>query len=982
MIESSPNNKKIDRIYDQKSNEKDSKIKLIKDSKKEKKGKIKKKSKKKKKGIKKLDEIEIKEGKVTKFSLGQIKYAEMHKQATKPLRHLQDLTEQEVKKFSCPCCGLPSQITGKLEPYELCDNPDDFSNCGQGVVLYYSYIKFVVFATLVATIGISGLNIYYAYKYTYELRKVCNNYYHEEVVVKKNLAYIDECKLYFTEADKDSEYYALIDSFFFQFSLPNVKDYRRLYKKLNPGISNEFEETIMNLSLTNFLSLIIIFVANLLYIYFLFNKSNAADYLVFTVSDYSIFLTNLYDIYGKFSNNLEYVRKKEKEYKDKKKQLDSIYSDKLGFEPNDKMSQLELFKNFLHEKIFKKKSKGKVIQDYGLDRIDICYRLGNMVELQKQSDEIDEKIQKIEFDPYMVEKNKEKLLEGDNRNFYSNFLNIPCSCCEKKESLNDIKKQKEKIENKMNELIKASKEKTSEYFGGAAFITFNTIKQQEDYLDKLPKNFFAYLISFFKNLFYIFCSCCTKKDLLNYYKRHITFEAAPEPEDVIFENLETKPVWRIINTFIVYFVSIIICGVSFVAIIFLNKLQREIDKNKENKTTHTVLLYVVSFGITGVTSVIDFVLEIVLEKLTKWEKQTTWTNFYLSYSLKLTLFSFLNSAVLPVVSELFFNKSNGYEFLINNMLMKFLVNSFVTTIMWTVNVGCILKIIRQSIIEKKTKITYNQKELNEIYELSPMNVAAKYSYIGKTLLMSFFYVPIFPLGLGISLLGFILGYWLEKYNFANMYKKPEMLNRQIVEFYSNYFVLIFFVYGIGDYIFLHDAYDKRAWSLVNIIVFGVLIIFPYHQLLSIDFLNFEESQIYEKEYKDKYVDFFNDYERANPMTKKEGEIIYLEQLEKKHKLNKKEVERRKKKIKEENPIKFYNNQIINKNVQGLNDFLNNDIGGGINDFIIMKEETEKISGGDIDDLTLNKSKDNESNNQHNSKLLMNEKSTSKHIFSK
>ena len=90
------------------------------------------------------------------------------------------------------------------------------------------------------------------------------------------------------------------------------------------------------------------------------------------------------------------------------------------------------------------------------------------------------------------------------------------------------------------------------------------------------------------------------------------------------------------------------------------------------------MLYVISFGITGVTSVIDIILEIVLEKLTKWEKQTTWTNFYLSYSLKLTLFSFLNSAVIPIVCELVINKSNGYQFLINNMLMKFLVNDFVT----------------------------------------------------------------------------------------------------------------------------------------------------------------------------------------------------------------------------------------------------------------------------------------------------------------
>ena len=421
---------------------------------------------------------------------------------------------------------------------------------------------------------------------------------------------------------------------------------------------------------------------------------------------------------------------------------------------------------------------------------------------------------------------------------------------------------------------------------------------------------------------------------------------------------------------------------SFVAIIYLNKLQKKIDNDKENKTTHTLLLYVISFGITGVTSVIDIILEIVLEKLTKWERQTTWTNFYLSYSLKLTLFSFLNSAVIPIVCELVINKSNGYQFLINNMLMKFLVNAFVTTIMWTVNVGCVLKLFRQCLIERKDKINYNQKELNKIYELPPMNVAAKYSYIGKTLLMSFLYVPIFPLGLGISLLGFILGYWLEKYNFANMYKKPEMLNRQIVEFYSNYFVLIFFVYGIGDYIFLHDVYEKKTWSLVNIIVFGVSIILPYHQLLSIDFLKFDESQIHEEEYSEKYVDFLNDYERANPMTKKEGEIRYLEQLEKKHKINRKEAEERKKKIKEENPLQYYRNQINNKNVKGVHDSIFHE-NKGINDYIIspmaIEENEIKHNKGNL----LENDFDNNlvDNTGLNSNIYLNQRHNNQNIFS-
>ena len=1007
MIQSYQSKKKLDKINETKSNDNESDSKMVdketketkieKKSKKDKKTKKSKKtkkksSKKKKKGLKKLDEIEVKEERRTKFSLGEIKYAQMHKQATKPLRQLQELTDEELKNNICPCCGLTSLVEGKLEPYKMCDNPDDFSNCGQGVALYYSFIKFVIVVLFIASIEISGLNSYYAYKCTNELRKVCNNYYHNELRINKK--YANECKLYFTEADEDDpEYYALVDSFFFQFSLPNMKDYRELFKKLNPQKSKEFEDTIINLSLTNFLCLVIIFIINLIYIYFLFNKSNAADYLVFTVSDYAIFLSNLYDIYGKFTTNLEYIRNKEKEAKENKKTFDKkIYINKLGFEPDDKMTQIELFKHFLNEKIFKVKIKGK-IKDYGINRIDLCYKLGEMVEFQKNLDELEEKIQRIEFDPDMTEKNKEKLLEGNERNFYSNTLGIPCSCCEKAESLVDIKKQKDKIETDMNELIRATKENTSEHFGGAAFITFNTIKQQEEYLSTLPSNFFDYIINFFKNLSYLFCCCCQKEDTtLKQYKRHIIFEAAPEPEDVIFENLETRQSKRIINTFIVYLLSIVICCVSFVAIIFLNKLQEKVNEDKENKANHTLILYLISFGITGVTSAIDIVLEIVLEKLTKWEKQPTWTNFYLSYSLKLTLFSFLNSAVLPIVSEFFFNTSDGYGFLISNMLMKFLVNSFVTTIMWTINVGCILKLVKQWLIGKKEKIHYNQKELNEIYELSPMNVAAKYSYIVKTLLMSFLYVPIFPLGLGISLLGFILGYWLEKYNFANMYKKPEMLNRQIVEFYSNYFVIIFFVYGIGDYVFLHDVYDKQTWPLINIIIFGILIILPYNQLLSIDFLKFDESQIHEEEYDKKYVDFLNDYERANPMTKKEGEMRYLEQLEKRHRINKQEAEKRKKQINEQNVLKNYRNKLNNITTKIIKQALideemNNDYVISPINKIVQEKKISNINLDLIKNLNLvdNEPNDNTNNNvssfQQNSNVLMNQGAAGKNIFS-
>ena len=299
----------------------------------------------------------------------------------------------------------------------------------------------------------------------------------------------------------------------------------------------------------------------------------------------------------------------------------------------------------------------------------------------------------------------------------------------------------------------------------------------------------------------------------------------------------------------------------------------------------------------------------------------------------MTLFSFLNSAVIPIVCELVINKSNGYQFLINNMLMKFLVNAFVTTIMWTVNVGCVLKLFRQCLIERKDKINYNQKELNELYELQSINIAAKYSYLVKTVLMSFFFASIFPLGFFISLIGLIFAYWLEKYNFSKMYKKPEKLDKQIAEYYITYFFIIFYAFGLGSFHFLigvmgyFDLIFHDIWITTILIFSNILLFIPFHLWLKKDFLKLKESDMHKKTYDDMYLYFVNDYERANPMTSIEGEMRYLDKLEGKYKINKKEKDKRMKKIKEENQIKFYlQKQRLSRilNIKELNDLLNLD----------------------------------------------------------
>ena len=284
---------------------------------------------------------------------------------------------------------------------------------------------------------------------------------------------------------------------------------------------------------------------------------------------------------------------------------------------------------------------------------------------------------------------------------------------------------------------------------------------------------------------------------------------------------------------------------------------------------------------------------------------------------------------MPLLGEIY-HPSNGHKTLINNMLMMFIINSIYTPIRWTLDLSYFKKKIQIWWLERKKEPDEEhgrtQKELNDLYELPPMNIAIKYSYVVKTLLMAFLYIAIFPLGIIISFLGFCLAYLLEKFNFCKMYKKPEMLGSKICKFYINYFVIILFVYTIGDLFLMRNTFDTNIWTWINLITFGTLIFIPYSKLITIDYLKVNKYDIFRKEYKD-CIDTIQDYERVNPINQKEGKINYLKKLKSKEIISENEYQNYLKDIYNINFMQIYyknknredlkknNNEIENVNVK-------------------------------------------------------------------
>ena len=852
--------------------------------------------------------------------LGRIEYAKQHSSANRPLNKLEEFGSDQV---FCKCCGLPCITKGVIEPFKMCDNTDKYSVLGQAISLYFSFYKFTIFILFILLCALILPSFYMIQFYYFSLSDICNKDFNNSINFYKCESFITD-KEYLKKNNRENS-----DIFFSQFNAANLITYIELYDILMnnnsfPAQNNESPhnnyniQKIKKLSVNNsfvyFIVLISLFIINLIYIVFQNNKILEYNFQLISPSDYAVIMTNMFQVYKSF-------RKMKYTY------LNSVrvsslknYWRKLGF------SEKEIINNNITEDMeFGAFIKNLINQNekYNIQLVNICYKLDKFKELEDKINYYKKELFKIDNNPRQIRRNKFFNLSGNKRHYFKStfpgikYFNLKSHCCEKKIPLIEIIRKKKLKENQLNNLLESSKNIKKENFANVAVISFNSIDEQEKFLSKYSKNLFSTFLSNLKFFIYYLCLCLLSKEFkskLEKENRELV-SMAPEPDDIIFENLEITKRKRFLFILGSTSISFIVIVVSFNIVVILTLAQKKIDNLPFG--AQKISRFIMSLGMTGVISLVNVIFQGMLEKLTKLERHMSITDHTLSFSVKLTLFTFANSAIVPLISIVKIGDDPNYELLINNIFMIFLVNSFVSPVMWTFNVGFCLKKWKIWNLENKQNANMrhnmSQKELNELYEYADIDLAYKYSYISKTLLMTFFYLPLFPFGIVFSICGLILGFYLEKFNIGHTYKRPEMLNEAICKFYVNYYEINFLMLAVGDFIFLKDNYNINYWQYITLIFFLLSLIIPYGQYLSFNLIGISQSQIINENYNDAYFTFYIDYERMNPFTRKIGTINYLIRLKEKDYISEEEFQNMKKQIESLNFMQIISLAKKNKN---------------------------------------------------------------------
>lgn len=471
-------------------------------------------------------------------------------------------------------------------------------------------------------------------------------------------------------------------------------------------------------------------------------------------------------------------------------------------------------------------------------------------------------------------KNKRKILQQMIRN-----KSTKISSCFQTYYKADIISNLKKLDNEMQDLIDKINDNSmnDEFVTDCCFLIFKDTLEYEAFQNQFPKTFISYLWNLFKyTISIIFCRCFFRPGDRRKYKEQIlyTCEIAPEPTDVIWENMQYSNLNRFFRKIIIYFLAILVLFGSFWALFYISKSQKNLSEDS------AAVKYIVSILFSLSITIINVILNIVLEILTKQEKNRSYSSYYLSYSLKLMTAWFVNTAILPVIVTYFGNEWSNKDVLIQNSFIFFLTNAFVSPILYFFDMSYYMKLIKRYLLKKKyiknkEPMEHTQGELNQIFENPDMNLALKYAYLGKTIFMTVFYIPLLPVGILISFCGLLLFYIIEKYNTTKFYKKPPSIQAEISLIYLKLFKLVIFLNAIGVYVFQSNMYENYFnFDLLSIIMFGVLVLIPLSEIFIRDFIQVSTNDKYEEE----YFNFTTNYDTQNPMTKRNALVKILNKL--------------------------------------------------------------------------------------------------------
>ncbi|CAD8092456.1 unnamed protein product [Paramecium primaurelia] len=605
----------------------------------------------------------------------------------------------------------------------------------------------------------------------------------------------------------------------------------------NKREDQEFIDLQQMLNLISMLTLIILFQY--------FRKEQRAfdteiDSNTYYASDYTILLKNIPTHTEGLKND---------DFDQDLKDYLEVYIERTYEKPIEVLDYEEELRQFLQRNNRPEKKLSRVVA------VNLCYNIEEQTILEQ------EKQSKIA--------QKQKLLPS----LYDQGLLPGSEDINNNEQIKEIDNQIIEIEQKLEALEKRFVEgkDVKQYFLGQAFVTFRWESDVQWMLIDHRLSLCSRILG--------------RKSNLIYRGSQLQVEQPPEPTDVFWENLHIQTSQKIWRRILGYFLTFIILGVCGGLIYWLSAIQAQSAdeqakavKNGDLNPNYKVKVIAQLASISII--IINYILSIVIRKVSLFERFSTQTGFNISLASKSSLAQFVNTAVITFAISTWVTKNiYGTGGLVYNQTYVFISNAILPALIQLIDSSTIMKWLYQFFELRKGKASVKtQKQLHDLFERPVFDISTSYATVLKNMYVVAFYASVIPIGLVITCFALLFFYWVEKYNIARRrtikYNYSSVMSREMIE-QLEYVLPIYCLTNLWwEYVFLQSISIEAIIG----VCFGVAnAILPMHEINKLLFRMKakpnEHLPINEAE-----VGFLTDYCRENPATAETERARYQERV--------------------------------------------------------------------------------------------------------
>ncbi|CAD8174102.1 unnamed protein product [Paramecium pentaurelia] len=421
---------------------------------------------------------------------------------------------------------------------------------------------------------------------------------------------------------------------------------------------------------------------------------------------------------------------------------------------------------------------------------------------------------------------------------------------------------------------------TSFQFSGVAIISYNT----EDEANAVCKFFRATRLHLILSQV---MRVIGQKDIRRFRDNVIVVSKAPEPGDILWGNLGVTLLEQYKRKLITNLATIFLLGICFGILFGLSYGQFSMtDTGKGEELSQAEIIAITVLGVIAsvLISIINNILAIIIRKFAELEAPATKTEYDISAAKKLGFAQFLNTAIITLIVNLVIIKEGEKSYyavikqggLNQDVMLIFITNGIMPWLTSIIDPFYLYKLFMRFQIQSQGQTcNVTQQEANEHFAGPMIDLSKKYAQLGKTLLFTFFYAYLLPLGPVLSLGSLLVIYWVEKFLLLRRDSKPaptgSEMAEEMIDFFGEFTLLL---YAIGCLVWetiLNETIFPLTWVQFAIAILNFLIpidtIFDlFWKSEDISTQEFYETQCYK---------FWDDYDRRNPITAEKAIETFL-----------------------------------------------------------------------------------------------------------